>query len=85
MIFARPAAHIQSDTTRCLTALPSRLPLGGPLCPVRFILAPCHQILSVRPVDNKLDSVALSRRKTSLRGLGGTFPATATSSRPWKL
>jgi hypothetical protein len=41
---------------------------------IRFILAPCHQILSVRPIDKNLILWQHRNRKTSPRGLEGRSP-----------
>ena len=40
----------------------------------RFILAPCHQILSVRPLDKELDSVALFKTENFSERVGRDAP-----------
>jgi hypothetical protein len=40
----------------------------------RFILAPCHQILSVRPLDKELDSVALFKTENFSERVGRDVP-----------
>jgi hypothetical protein len=40
----------------------------------RFILAPCHQILSVRPLDKELDSVALFKTENFFERVGRDAP-----------